>query len=94
MSTYISLFRFTEKGAKAIKQSAKRSRAFEKAAAKAGVKVVGKYWTVGAYDGVLILSAKKSEQALHCLTELAATGNVTVQTLTAFDEKKFQKIVG
>ena len=93
MSTYISLIRFTEKGAKAIKQSIKRAQAFDKAAKKAGVKIVGQYWTLGAYDGVLIISARKSEQALNCLTELVASGNVTVQTLTAFSDKEFRKIL-
>ena len=72
MKRYISLFRFTEQGAKAIKQSTARAQAFA-AAAKAGVKVEGQYWTVGAYDGVLILSAEKESDALRLFAALAAS---------------------
>ncbi len=94
MTRYISLIRFTEKGARGIKQSAARGAAFQKLAAKAGVKVEAEYWTAGAYDGVLIISANTSERALRCLTQLAALGNVKTETMQTFDAKEFQAIVG
>jgi uncharacterized protein with GYD domain len=94
MARYISLLRFTEKGAQAINQSTRRAQAFDAAAEKAGVKIEGQYWTLGHYDGVLILSADKPEKALHCLRELAAAGFVKTQTLPAFTEKEFEAIVG
>ena len=94
MARYISLIRFTQKGTGAIKQSSKRALAFAKAAEKAGVKVEGQYWTAGAYDGVLLLSADTAEKILHCLSDLVAAGNVTTQTLQAFDAGEFNRIVG
>jgi uncharacterized protein with GYD domain len=94
MAKYISLIRFTEQGAKNIKKSTARAHAFDKAAAKAGVKIEGQYWTVGSYDGVLIISADDQKQALHCLTELASQGNVRTETLQAFTDTEFDAIVG
>jgi len=94
MTRYITLLKFTEKGARAIKQSVARGAAFQKRATKAGVKVEAEYWTTGAYDGVLIISAHTPEKALRCLTQLAALGNVRTQTLQTFDAKEFQAIVG
>ena len=94
MPKYITLIRFTEQGAKNIKQSTTRARAFAEAAAKAGVKVEAQYWTAGSYDGALILSADSERKALHALTELAAAGNVRTETLQAFDAKEFKAIVG
>ena len=94
MARYISLIRFTEKGAKDIKKSTDRALAFDQAAEKAGVKIEGQYWTMGAYDGVLIISATDEKQALHCLTELAAYGNVRTDTMQAFDAQEFDAIVG
>ena len=94
MATYISLIRFTEKGAQAIKQSTKRAHAFDQAAEKAGVRIDGQYWTLGSYDGVLILSADKAEKALRCLAELAAGGYVKTETLPAFTDKEFEAIAG
>jgi len=94
MTRYITLIKFTEQGAKNIKKSTARAHAFDKAAARAGVKIEGQYWTMGAYDGVLIISADNERKALHCLTELASSGNVTTETLPAFLDREFDAIVG
>ena len=94
MARYVSLIRFTEKGARDIKQSPARAGAFRKMATEAGVKVEAEYWTVGAYDGVLIISADKPEKALRCLTELAALGSVKTETMQTFDTDEFAAIVG
>ena len=94
MPRYISLLRFTEQGATKIKQSTKRAQAFRKAAEKNGIKIEGQYWTTGAYDGVLILSADSEEKALRYLTQLVAAGNVRTETMPAFDEKEFGRITG
>ena len=31
------------------------------------MKIDGQYWTMGAYDGVVIISADDESKALHCL---------------------------
>ncbi|MBL9154030.1 MAG: GYD domain-containing protein [Verrucomicrobiales bacterium] len=94
MATYISLIRFTEKGAKEIKKSIDRAAAFDHAAEAAGVKIVGQYWTIGGYDGVLIVSAPSEEKALHWLVALVEGGNVRTETLQAFDATQFAAILG
>jgi uncharacterized protein with GYD domain len=94
MEHYIALIKFTEYGSKNIKQSTARAHSFEAAAEKAGVKIEGQYWTVGAYDGVLIISTDDKDKALHCLTELASAGAVRTETMQAFTDKEFDAIVG
>jgi uncharacterized protein with GYD domain len=94
MPKYITLIRFTEQGAKNIKQSTARARAFAEAVSKAGVKVEAQYWTAGSFDGALVLSTDAERKVLHALTELAAAGNVRTETLQAFDAKEFEAIVG
>lgn len=89
MTRYLTLLRFTEQGAKNIKDSPSRAHAFQEEAAKAGVKVEGQYWTIGEYDGALILSADDESKILHALTALAGRGYVRTQTLRAFDEAEF-----
>ena len=93
MTRYISLLRFTEQGAKNIQKSTNRAHNFDKIAAKAGVKIEGQYWTMGACDGVLIISADSEKRALHCLAQLAAQGNVRTETMPAFIDKEFDDIV-
>jgi len=94
MAKYISLLRFTEQGAKNLKESSNRAHHFDQIAAKAGVKIEGQYWTLGAYDGVLIISADSEQKALRCLSQLASQGNVRTETMQAFIDKEFDEIVG
>ncbi len=93
MARYITLLRFTEQGAKNVKKSTRRAHAFDRLAEKTGVKIVGQYWTMGQYDGVLIVDADKQEKALHMLTELSAAGNVQTETMQAFIDKEFDAIL-
>ena len=94
MARYISLLRFTEQGAKTLKESSNRAHTFDKIAAQAGVKIQGQYWTLGAYDGVLILEADSEQKVLRCLSQLASQGNVRSETMQAFIDKEFDEIVG
>ncbi len=94
MTRYAILIRFTQQGAKAIKKSPARAVAFSNAAAKAGVKVEAQLWTTGAYDGLLILSTDTEARVLNLVAGLVAAGNVSTETLRAFDAKEFAAIVG
>lgn len=94
MKRYVTLIRFTPQGVKGLKQSPTRAADFRKAAEKAGVKVEAQLWTVGAYDGVLILAANDEHKVLNAIAQLAALGNVHTQTLQAFDAAEFAAIVG
>jgi uncharacterized protein with GYD domain len=94
MARYIALLKFTEQGARKIKKSTARAHAFDKLAARAGVKVEGQYWTMGRFDGVLILSASDETKVLHLLSSLAALGNVRTQTMQAFTDTEFARIAG
>lgn len=93
MKRYVSLLRFTEQGAKGLKQSTTRAHAFAEAARKAGVTIEEQLWLMGGYDGILVIAAETEERALHWLTELASAGNVRTETMQAFGESEFSRIV-
>ena len=93
MARYVTLIRFTDQGARAISKSTARALAFRKAAEKAGITIEAQLWTVGACDGVLILSGDE-KKVLRCLTQLAALGNVRTETMQAFDTSEFKAITG
>jgi uncharacterized protein with GYD domain len=93
MARYLALLKFTEQGAKNLKQSTSRAHAFDQLAAKAGVKVEGQYWTMGRYDGALILNATDEQKVLHLLAELASLGNVRTETMQAFLDTEFDAIL-
>jgi uncharacterized protein with GYD domain len=93
MCRYITLLKFTEKGSAQIQESTSRAHAFDELAAKSGVKVEGQFWTIGHYDGVLVLTAESEAKILHLLATLAARGNVRTETLQAFTDKEFDAIL-
>ena len=93
MARYVSLIRFTDQGARALKKSAARASGFRKAAEKAGISVEAQLWTAGSCDGVLILNGDEAK-ILRCLAQLGALGNVRTETLPAFDPREFKAIVG
>jgi uncharacterized protein with GYD domain len=94
MARYVSLLRFTSQGVRNLKKSPARAAAFRKAAERTGVKVEVQLWTAGTYDGVLILSAANQSTALKAIAKLAAAGDVTTNTLQAFDAREFSAIAG
>jgi uncharacterized protein with GYD domain len=93
MARYVSLLRYTEQGARNLKDSAARALAFKRDAEKAGVTVDAQLWTAGRCDGVLILSGDE-KSVLRCLAQLASTGNVRTETLQAFNADELKAIAG
>ena len=93
MPTYVSLIRFTEQGAKNVRETQRRAAAFRDAAGGRGITVREVYWTLGAYDGLLVLDAPDEETVTAAMVSLGALGNVRTQTMRAFDETEIGGIV-
>jgi uncharacterized protein with GYD domain len=92
MFTYITLYRYTAQGIRSIKESPKRIDLAKQAMEKAGAKLKGIYLTAGRYDLVAISEWPSEEAAMTFLLAQAAAGNVTTETLRAFDEAAFKKM--
>jgi len=93
MSTYISLLRYTQKGIENIKESPVRLDAARKTFEKIGAKLKDFYLVSGQYDAVVIAEAPDDATAAKASVSLAAQGNVRTETLRAFTEEEFRKIV-
>ncbi len=93
MATFVTTIRFTEQGIKAIAETTKRAAALKAAAKKFGVKVTNIYWTLGAYDGLLIFEAPDDETATGLLLHLSALGNVQTTTVRAFSAAEMDTIL-
>jgi uncharacterized protein with GYD domain len=94
MASFIATLKFTEKGIQGIRESIKRSAAFKATAKKMGVKVSEIYWTLGAFDGVIVFEAPDDETATAAMLYLSAQGNVQSTTSRAFGPAEMEKIVG
>jgi uncharacterized protein with GYD domain len=93
MPHYVSLLRYTHQGAAKIKESPARLDAAKKAAEAAQGKVHAWYLTMGEYDAVLVSEFPNDEAAARFMLSTGALGNVTTQTLKAFTEAEYRKIV-
>ena len=94
MATFITTLHFTEQGVKAVGDTCERAAAFKAMAKKLGVKVTGQYWTLAAFDGVIVLEAPDEATATAALLHLGTLGNIRTQTARAFDAAEMPKTLG
>lgn len=93
MPTYVATIKFTEQGARGIAETVERAVAFKAAARKLGAKVTATYWTLGAFDGVLVLDAPDDATAAAVLLHLGSRGNVQTTTARAFDAAEMEAVL-
>jgi uncharacterized protein with GYD domain len=94
MATYIMLHHYTQKGIENIKQSPARLDALRKAFKAMGAELKQSYLVAGQYDLITISEAPDAETMAKCALDLASKGNVTTETLRAFTEDEYRKIIG
>ena len=77
MATYVALIQFTEQGIRNIKDTVKRADAAAAAAEKMDIKIVEEFWTMGAYDVVVVVEAPNDETISAFMLKIGSLGNVT-----------------
>jgi uncharacterized protein with GYD domain len=92
MPHFVTLVRYTQQGMSKIKESPARLDAARKAAEKAGGKIHDWYLTMGHYDAVLISEFPNDEAAARFMLSVGAQGNISTETLKAFNEAEYRKI--
>jgi uncharacterized protein with GYD domain len=93
MPTYISFLKFTQQGAQNIKDSPKRLDAARRAYQAAGAKLKDFYLVMGRYDAVVIADAPDEATVAKLAMAVGALGNVRTETMRAFTEDEYRKIV-
>ena len=93
MPTYIALLRWTQQGISKVKDSPSRLDAGREAFKKRGMTIKESYLTMGRYDLVVVIEAPDDATYASAILALGAQGNVQTETLKAFTEDQFRKIV-
>jgi uncharacterized protein with GYD domain len=93
MAMYISLLQFTDQGIRTIKETTKRAAAATAEAEKMGAKITDAFWTMGAYDLVLLFDAPNDETMTAITLKLGSLGNVKTQTMRAFRREEMEGIL-
>jgi uncharacterized protein with GYD domain len=94
MPHFVTLVRYTQQGISKIKESPSRLDAAKKAAEGVGGKIHAWYLTMGHYDAVLISEFPNDEACAKFTLSAGALGNISTQTMKAFPEAEYRKIVG
>ncbi len=94
MPTYITLARWTQQGVEKIKESPTRLDGFKKLVKSAGGEVKGFYMVTGQYDLVIVTEAPSDEVVAKVALVTASKGGVRTETLRAFTEDEYRKIIG
>ena len=93
MATFITTLKFTDKGESNIRDTTKRAGSLKATAKKMGVKVTDIFWTMGAFDGVLIFDAPDDETATALMLYLGSFDNVHTATMRAFRAAEMDDIL-
>jgi uncharacterized protein with GYD domain len=93
MAMYVTLLQFTDQGIRNVKDTIKRAAAATAEAEKIGAKVTDAFWTMGAYDVVLLLDAPNDETVTAFTLKLGSLGNVKTQTMRAFRREEMEGIL-
>ncbi|HEV2423206.1 MAG TPA: GYD domain-containing protein [Terriglobia bacterium] len=93
MTTYVTLFRWTQKGIENVKDSPKRLDAVKKAMTAAGGRFIAFYLTTGQYDAIAIGEFPNDETMAKFALGGASQGFIRSETLKAFTEDEYRKII-
>ncbi|MGB7623310.1 MAG: GYD domain-containing protein [Terriglobia bacterium] len=94
MPTYITLTRWTQQGVEKVKESPARLDEFKKLVKSLGGEVKGFYMVTGRYDLVIVTEAPNDDVVAKVALVMASKGGVRSETLRAFTEDEFRKIIG
>ncbi len=94
MPTYIAMLRYTQQGISSAKNAPARIDAAREAYKKAGGELKAIYLTMGQYDLVAIAEMPNDEAVARMALALGMQGNIRTETMRAFTETEFKKIVG
>ncbi len=94
MPTYVTLLKFTSEGLKNQGDFAKQWKEGEKVSEQMGIKSIGAYGVLGAYDAMFIYEAP-NESAVAGLTQAMSTkGYANSETWTIIPMEEFVQIGG
>lgn len=92
MARFVILGNWTEQGIKNVKETTRRARTAQEAAAKQGGKL-DVWWTMGRYDIVAVLDLPNTEAALGFLVSLGMQGNIRTETLQAWSASEVDEVL-
>jgi len=93
IATYITLLKYTEQGLKTIKESPSRLEKAKQLLKSLGGELKSFHLVQGRYDAIVLSEAPNDEVVIKFALVTGSLGNVRTETLRAFTEDEYRKIV-
>jgi uncharacterized protein with GYD domain len=93
MPSYVILTTFTRTGSEQVAESPERTEDAKAMIESLGGELREFFVVMGRYDGILVADFPDDETAARAVLALGKSGNVTTETLKAFDLDAFREIV-
>jgi uncharacterized protein with GYD domain len=93
MPTYVSLVKWSEQGIQNVKSTVSRTEQVRGRVEKAGGKLLGVWWTQGAYDLVGVFEMPDDESFSALALTVAMSGNVRTESMRAYNAEEMQRII-
>lgn len=93
MQRYVMLVRFSDEGMRTIKDGPARLEEAREMLRSQGAELKDFYFTLGEYDAVAVVEAPDDQTVARMSLAIGARGTSRTQTLRAFSEEEYRKIV-
>lgn len=93
MVRFLTLLNFTDQGIRNVGDTIKRAVEFRQSVEAAGGTLVSQYWSVGDFDGCVVLEVPNETVGASLLLSLANKGNVRTRTLQVFNTQEFEQVL-
>jgi uncharacterized protein with GYD domain len=93
MATYLMLGHYTHQGMEKIRGAPARIDTAREVMNNVGARLIGWYLTMGQYDFAALVEAPSDEVMAGLALAIGSHGNLSTQTLRAFDEQELRQII-
>ena len=93
MSTYVTLVKYTQRGAENMKESPSRLEAAKEVFKSMGGELKSFYLAMGRYDAVVISEAPDDETATKLAITIGSAGAIRTETFRVFTEDEYRKLI-
>jgi uncharacterized protein with GYD domain len=94
MATYVTLYRYTDQGMRAIGNAVALAQRWHGEAERRGIKVLALWWLQGQYDALTIVEGPDEEAIAALLLAIGAEGSLRTETMRAYSADDLARILG
>jgi uncharacterized protein with GYD domain len=93
-NVYVTLYRYTDQGARAIRNAVELAQRWHQEAERRGVKVLALYWLQGQYDALTILEGPDEDEVMALLLAIGAEGSLRTETVRGYSIDDLARMLG